>query len=184
LGIDDEFVVGHIGRIAKEKDQLTLIRAFLRVIKEIEKVKLVIVGDGPRKHHLMDTVSKLHLEDKVIFTGSRSDIPVLLSIFDLFVLSSITEGTSLTLLEAMTAKVPIIATDVGGNSNVISNGFNGFLVPSQDPKALAEKIVYLIRNKNIRLSVIDNGEKVIKDRFSIEKMLGKYKEVYQRVAYS
>ena len=171
LGIKEEFIIGHIARLSEEKDQSTLLYAFAEVAAKIEKVKLIIVGEGPLRNTLHSIVYSLRLEDKVIFVGGQDDIASFLNIFDLFVLSSVREGTSLTLLEAMAAGVPVVATNVGGNSKVVLDNKTGMLVPPKNPNILAEKIMYLLNSSPVRRSFAEAARERVVKEFSIDLSL-------------
>ena len=121
------------------------------------------------------------MADKVIFLGFRNDVRDLLKSMDVFVLSSLTEGVSLGLLEAMAAGLPVVATDVGGNPEVIKNGVNGFLVPSKDPNALAEKIAAVLSNRDISRSMGNEGRKTFEAKFTLARMLKEYENLYAEI---
>jgi sugar transferase (PEP-CTERM/EpsH1 system associated) len=181
LGLEDKFVIGHVARLSPEKDQNTLIEAFSKVAKEIDKARLVIVGDGPLKDSLRLNVKSLKLQDKVLFSGSRSDVQDIMKIFDVFVLSSVREGTPLTLLEAMATELPIVATNVGGNPDVVRNGENGLLVSPGNPDMLAEKIVYLYKNPELRDKMGKAGRKRVIEEFGLSKMAERYMKIYREL---
>jgi phenylacetate-CoA ligase len=181
LGLTDEVVFGNVARLSPEKDQETLLRAYAQVIKRSAKTKLIIVGDGPLKEHLKDVAKNLNISDKVIFVGSQMDIPYYLNIFDIFTLSSIREGTSLTLLEAMSAGLPVVATTVGGNTYVVDEN-TGILIPAQNPDRLAEAMVYLVDNPAKRRAMGISARKKIEGSFTLTAMAEKYKKLYREIA--
>ena len=182
FNLDGEIVIGHIARLSPEKDQKTLLCAFSKIAREINKVRLMIVGGGPLCDSLEALAIELDIKDKVIFTGFQKDIPYFLNIFDMFVLSSIREGTSLTLIEAMAASLPVIATDVGGNSKVIVDKKTGILVPAQSPDKLAEAMVYLAKNPALREKMGKEGRKRVEEKFSLSKMADEYAKLYRELA--
>jgi glycosyltransferase involved in cell wall biosynthesis len=100
---------------------------------------------------------------------------------DLFILSSHSEGCSISLLEAMASGKPVIATRVGGNPELVLEGKTGFLVPPAEPEKLAEKIIFLLKNEDLRLKMGDEGRKRAKEKFSLEVMIKNYEELYSKV---
>jgi L-malate glycosyltransferase len=181
FGFDDEIVIGHVARLSPEKDQETLLKAFAQVAKQIDKARLVIVGDGRLRDGLWALGCGLGLKDKVIFAGEQKDIPAYLNIFDLFALSSVREGTSLTLLEAMATQLPIVATDVGGNSKVVVNNETGILVPPKDPDRLAEVMLYLIEHPGLRENMGRAARQRVEKEFSLTRMAHEYARVYREL---
>lgn len=179
---EDKVVIGHVARLSPEKDQKNLLKAFSMVVKEIDNVRLFIVGDGPLRNDLESLAKELNISDKVVFAGFQGDIPALLNMFDLFVLSSIREGTSLTLIEAMAAGLPIVATDIGGNPNVVSDKNTGLLVPAQDPDKLAEAIICLCRNPKMREEMGKAGRKRMEENFNLGRTADRYAELYTELA--
>lgn len=173
--------IGIVARLSAEKDHATLLHALSLVVKEYSNVKLIIVGDGPLRSELEKLAIDLDVMAYCSFLGNRDDIPQLLSQIDLFVLSSITEGVSLTLLEAMAASLPIVCTDVGGNSEVVEDGVNGIIVPSREPALLAKALLELIRHPERRLQMGKAGFKRVKSVFSIQRTVAEYEKLYFKV---
>jgi len=182
FNLNGEYVIGHVARLSPEKDQATLLKAFCKVNSEMERVKLVIVGDGPLKDSLRSKVKSLKLEDKVLFLGSRNDVQELMNMFDLFVLSSIREGTSLTLLEAMAAGLPIVATKVGGNADVVIDKKTGLLVPPKEPDKLAEAVINLLKDNGLRKKMGKEGRKMVEEKFCLDRMAKEYEKIYRDLA--
>jgi glycosyltransferase involved in cell wall biosynthesis len=141
-------VVGSIGRLKKQKGMEYLISAFKIVVEAMPQAKLFIVGDGELRQKLESIRDELGIEDNVIFTGIRNDIPALLQFFDLFTLASLWEGQPLTIMEAMAAGKPIIATDVGGNAEILKGGDLGTIVPPRDSAAHADSILTLLKDES------------------------------------
>ena len=137
----------HVARLNPVKDQITLLRAVRIVVNSLPTFHLDIVGDGPARNELEQLCRELCLSQHVYFHGMRDDVPKLLKPADLFVLSSVSEGISLTLLEAMASGLPVVATNVGGNREVVVNGYTGSLVPSRDPQSLADAILRICSNR-------------------------------------
>ena len=174
-----EFVFGHIGRLSTVKNQGLLIRAFSQVQKSVPGARLVIVGDGSKRAELAALVKELDIEDEVDLAGYRSDIPEQLSGVDCFVLSSLSEGTPLVVIEAMAAGCPVIATDVGGLRAMIDEGETGFLVKSQDQQALAERMTFLANNKDECRRMGQKAQRNALDNYSVKDMARQYEDLYR-----
>jgi len=148
FGIESDFkVIGTVAKLREEKGTRYLIESFAKVLEVFPKTILLIAGDGSLMEELKNLSEKLGIANRVVFAGFRDDIPVILSIIDIFVIPSLTEGSPLALLEAMAMGKPIVATNVGGIVEILKDGETGLLVPSKDPGAIADKIVYLLRNE-------------------------------------
>lgn len=175
---EDEKVVGTVGRLTEEKGHRYLVKAAEKVITEFPNIKFLIVGDGPLKDSLQSMAYSLQLENKVIFTGIRDDIPDILKIMDIFVMPSLKEGMPMALLEAMAAKKPVIAAKVGAIPKIIEDGYTGLLVDSGDERKLSNLIIELLRNEEKASFLAQNGCQKIKSKFSSKKMAEKYIKVY------
>jgi glycosyltransferase involved in cell wall biosynthesis len=125
--------------------------------------------------------AELGIKDRVIFTGFREDATAVMSIFDLFVLSSLHEGLPVALLEAMSRGKPAVCTAVGGVPEVIEDGVNGFLVSPKNPPELAEKVLCVLGDDALRLSMSRKAMETVQDRFSIKAMVKRVEEVYSTV---
>lgn len=182
LGIaDTDVVIGSVGRLCSEKDFVTLLDAYAKVVRQYPNSKLLIVGGGKLKEELETYCRSLKIENNAIFTGYRKDVPELLEVMDIFVLSSISEGMPLALLEAMANSKPSVVTSVGGNVEVIVNGVTGFLVPPKNYEDLANKIMILIGNDNLMKKFgIAANQRVI-DVFSLDRMVKNYMNLYLNI---
>ncbi|HOF03178.1 MAG TPA: glycosyltransferase family 4 protein, partial [Atribacterota bacterium] len=174
LNIDsDAFIVGNVARLEEVKGHRYLLDAF-QMVKEIKKesnIVLVIVGEGKEKKHLQEYAKKLGLENCVIFTGYRKDIEKIMSIMDIFALSSLREGLPRVLVQASAAGIPSIAFNVDGVSEIINDNYNGFLIEPKDVNGLAEKIIKYIDNKELMKLHSENGKKFTKGKWTIENMV-------------
>ena len=141
--------------------------------------RLVLVGDGPCMAELRNEANRLGIAKQVDFLGARSDIPALLPSLSLFTLSSITEGISMTILEAMACGVPIVATDVGGNCEIVQPPECGMIVPARDPRALADAYLALLRDPQRRTQMGRAGRRRIMEHFSLQKMVADYAHLYE-----
>ena len=179
FGFDpDDFVVGTVGRLEPVKDQKTLLEAFSILCDKEKKAKLVIVGDGRERRNLQEKADSLNLNKRIIFTGERNDVDHLLKGMDVFVLPSLSEGISVTLLEAMREGVPVIVTSVGGNLEVVEDNESGVLVPTGRPDIIAHKLHYLMINKNIADSISKSAMRRLKHKFNINNCASKYESLY------
>jgi sugar transferase (PEP-CTERM/EpsH1 system associated) len=171
-----------VARLSPEKDIDTLLRAAALVVAQDAAFRLEIAGDGPCREALRQTCAELGLEGHVRFLGQVRDVPGLLARASLFVLSSVSEGISLTLLEAMACGLPLVATRVGGNSEVIADGETGFLVPPQNPPALADALLRLHRDPGLGARLGQAGRSRVEARFDVRRMVAQYEALYQGVS--
>lgn len=179
LGLSrNDHIIGIVARLEPVKDHLTLLNAFAEVIKIVPNCKLLIIGNGSQKQNIEKQIQTLKLSEKVLLLGERKDIPELLSIIDIFVLSSLSEGTSLTLLEAMASGKPVVVTNVGGNGRVVIDNETGFLVPPEEPSIMAEKIITLLNNKNLINEMGMKSRNRVLEHFNLDKMVKEYEKLY------
>jgi sugar transferase (PEP-CTERM/EpsH1 system associated) len=169
----------HVARLNPIKDQKTLLEAARLVADRVPEFRLTIVGDGPMRDTLRQQHLALRLHEHVEFLGERYDVPALLANSDLFVLSSLKEGLSLTLLEALAMGLALVATDVGGNREVVIPGKTGVLVPSRSPERLADAIVDLMRRPQDVRDMGRRGRYWVEQHFSLDQMVRKYEELYE-----
>ncbi len=180
------WLIGTVGRMQTVKDQPTLVRAFIRAL-EIDPslrqcLRLALIGDGALlaecRRLLMDA-GELEL---AWLPGERSDIPEIMRGLDCFVLPSLAEGVSNTILEAMSSGLPVIATNVGGNAELVSST-TGCLVPAADHQAMAEKIVYLANQRGIAHNMGRAGRDLVERKFSMKAMVGAYQDSYDKLLH-
>jgi sugar transferase (PEP-CTERM/EpsH1 system associated) len=172
----------HAARLTSPvKDQPTLLRAVRLVVNQVPEFHLTIVGDGPDRPSLESLCDELCLRQHVAFLGHRHDMPELLRGADLFVLSSITEGLPMTLLEAMAAGLPIVSTDVGGISELVRVGQTGLLVPPQSPEALAAAILELVRDPLRAADMGRAARRRVEDEFDVRRVVAAYEGLYQKL---
>lgn len=174
-------IVGFIGRLAIEKGLSFLLQAFPKVITVFPDVKFLIVGDGSLRVELESLAERLNTHDNCIFTGFRKDIPNILSAIDIFTMSSLFEGMPMVILEAMASSKPVISTDVGGISELVVDGETGILVPPQDPDALAEAIITLLKDKQKAKQMGIAGRKRVEEYFDVKVMVRRTEEVYEEL---
>ena len=182
LGISDEEVVfGIVGRLEPEKDHRTLLQAFRALLAHRPAARLLIVGDGSLRGEIEAQCRALDLERKVTLLGARSDIPEVLAAVDVFVLSSVQEGVPLSVVEAMGAGKPVIATDVGGLRLLVKPAVNGLLVPPADPAALEEAMRELAGNAALRQEMGRQSRQLAEASFGLSTMINGYQEIYDSV---
>ena len=168
----------NVGRMARAKNQKLLIEAASLIERDF---KLVIVGTGRFREDLECLTKNLGLEGKVFFADTAEDISTWFRSANIFALSSDYEGLPLSVIEAMSAKLPIVATDVGGVGELVSEGENGFLVPRGDVNAFARKLEFLIDNVDLRQEFGENSHQKFIDKFQAEFMCSKTLKVYEKL---
>jgi glycosyltransferase involved in cell wall biosynthesis len=173
-----DVVIGIIARLVPVKDIPTLLHAMHRVIQAESNVRLEVVGDGPERAALEALSTKLGLQNHVSFLGFRRDIPPLLARFDIFVLSSLSEGTSVTLLEAMAAGKPVVVTGVGGNVSLVEHNRNGFVISPRRPDELADALLLLLNNPALRRRMGEENRRKALEEFTVGTMVSRYEELY------
>ncbi|MDN4057002.1 TIGR03088 family PEP-CTERM/XrtA system glycosyltransferase [Massilia sp. YIM B02769] len=181
----DVFVIGTVGRLQDVKDQASLIAAFALLCtahpEGRARLRLAVVGDGPLRDKLAQKAQALGVADLVWFPGARNDIPELMRSFDLFVLSSIAEGTPVTLLEAMACGLPVVATAVGGIPEVVQDGVNGALVPAGNPQALSDALGLYAADASRVAAHGAAARTNIERHYSVAAMVGAYTALYDRL---
>jgi len=174
LGFDDDnFIIGVVSRIDPKKGLDYLVEAFSRIATNYPQAILVIVGDGPYVNELRNKATRLGVDKKIIFTGYQADVDEWLDISDIFVLPSLSEAHSMSLLEGMRAGKAIVATNVGGNPESVEHEEQGLLVPPADSEALAKAILRMIENPELRMRLGASARKRFKAEFTEDKMLEK-----------
>ncbi|HEX9023244.1 MAG TPA: glycosyltransferase, partial [Geobacteraceae bacterium] len=179
----DAEIVGSVGRLEKVKNYPLLLRAFAEMsLRRANECHLVLVGKGREEAELKELAQELGIGNRVSFLGLRYDVPDIYPLFDVFALSSLTEGTSLSLLEALSCGVPAIVTDVGGNPRIIDNGVNGYLTPSGDHRAMAAAFGHVLGGAAELSRMKTAARATIVEKFSIHAMLQRYEQIYFAVA--
>jgi sugar transferase (PEP-CTERM/EpsH1 system associated) len=181
LGLGSEHVViGTVGRLDPVKDQAGLLKAFSQLAED-PRALLLIVGDGPCRKDLEATVDALGLGRRVRLLGERNDVAAVLSAMDVFVLCSVGEGMSNTILEAMATGLPVVATRVGGNPELVTDGNTGFLVEARSPDALAASLRRYLEDPMLLAEHGRAARDHIEAEFSLERMVGGYERLYRRL---
>jgi glycosyltransferase involved in cell wall biosynthesis len=179
LGISAQTpIVGAVSRLAWKKGLRHLLATVPRLLEVLADLRVIIVGDGPLRPELAAQASALGVEKHVVFLGSRSDALELLSTFDVFVLPSEIEGMSNALLEAMAVGRPVVATDVGGNPEVVVDGETGFVVPPADPDRLAAAIVKLLQAPDMAREMGAAGRQRVCEEYRVDVMVRRIENLY------
>lgn len=178
------WVLGTVGRMKEIKDQPNLARAFCQALRREpglrDRLRLVMVGDGPLREECRAILREADALDLAWLPGERSDIPAIMGRMDCFVLPSRAEGVSNTILEAMACGLPVIATDVGGNGELVRQGMDGLLVPPRDSEALASAVLDYARAPERALAAGQTGRRRIEQEFSLDAMVERYRQVYEK----
>lgn len=179
LGLDENsHVVGTVGSLYTVKGHKYLIDAAVHIIRRCPDVTFLIVGRGRLREELETQARSLGVDPYIRFLGHRDDVRDLLGLFDVFVLPSLSEGMPLSLLEAMAAGVPVVATRVGGVIDVLEDGKTGLLIPPEDIQPLAESIITLLEDRALAKEIGEVARQVVRRRFSVSRMVDDYKEIY------
>lgn len=183
IGIPPEaFVIASVGRLEVVKNYDMLIRAFKKLLSTtVVPIHLALIGDGNLRKELGDLSQNLDIAEQVSFLGSRDDVAEILDIVDVFVLTSLTEGTSISVLEAQAKGIPTLASNVGGNGQIISHGVNGFLFPVNDEEAFCGYMIQLINDKALHKKVADNSRQAAHG-FDIDQVITRYEKIYSQYA--
>ena len=176
------FVIGTVGRMQDVKDQLTLARAFVRLIQVMpegrQRLRLVMVGEGPLREQVRVLLAEAGVDQYAWLPGERNDVARIMRSFDLFVLPSLAEGISNTILEAMATGLPVLATDVGGNPELIQAGVTGTLVPRDDPESMARAMRTYVESAELCRRQGSEARRTVERRFGMEAMVNAYMAVY------
>lgn len=180
---DDELAVVTAGRLHRMKGFIDLVNAVPRIIQEIPSARIIVAGDGEERDTLERRISELGVGNAIKLIGFVGEMPELLAAADLFVLPSVSlegtprEGTPMAIVEALASGLAVVTTTVSGNAEIIRDGFNGKIVPPQDPERLAGAIVDILRGSD-RKQLGENGRQLVLERYSIEKVVEGYTEIF------
>lgn len=177
---DDTFLIGIVASMIPQKGHSYLLLAAKEVIREHPKAVFVLVGEGAMHNEIKAIIKSKNLENNVYLLGTRTDIPEVLSSLDLFVLPSIWEGFGVAILEAMASELPVIASRVDGIPEIVVEGETGLLVQPKDVNGLTEAMLYFLNNPEERKRMAKAGSRRSIEYFSMETMVDKYLELYQK----
>jgi glycosyltransferase involved in cell wall biosynthesis len=181
---ESSLAVVTVARLAPEKDLETLLRAFAIVTRTHPTTELWVVGYGPEQQCLQALTRELCLETRTHFLGLRDDVDKILRAADVFALSSLSEGLSVALIEAASCGLPIVATDVGGNAEVVNPPAGGVLVKPRDPEALAAALVKLLSDEDLRRRMGGAARQHALAQFSVEQMVNRYISLYETALHT
>jgi len=179
------WIVGTVGRMAEVKDQTLLARAFIEALRREpalrDRVRLVMIGEGPLRARAQALLDDAGVADLAWLPGERSDVPAVMRGLHLFVLPSLAEGISNTILEAMASGLAVLATEVGGNADLIAAGETGLLVPAAQPEPMAAWMVELASSPERAQAMGRAGRARVEQKFSMAAMMRNYQGVYERL---
>jgi len=180
---ENDTILSNLGMYNAQKSQEHLIQAFSTLPKHYNNIKLLLIGWGEREKFLKNQMQLLGLASQVVFTGKKqkNEVFELLSITDIYVSSSLWEGLPIAVLEAMAMGLPVVATNVVGNSEAVVDNVNGYLVPAKNPSALAEAIAGLIQNPENRMRMGEAGKKRVERVFDPKRFVLQHQEFYKKV---
>ncbi len=171
-------IVGMVARLWEQKSPQDFIRSIPTVVQKIPDAKFLVIGDGHLKDEMKRLSHELKISDNVLFLGWRRDVKNLLKILDVFVLTSLWEGLSVSILEAMASGKPVVATNIKGNNELVIDGETGFLVPPKSPEQIGEKVLNLLMNRTLAEKMGLKGYQRVKTYFNINDTVGKINQVY------
>lgn len=176
--------VATIARFHPVKDHATLLKAFATVAAAVPDVDLLLVGDGPLRPQLESNARDLGVSARVLFWGVRNDVADILAAADVFVLPSLSEAASITLLEAMASGLPVVATNVGGNPEMVRDGIDGLLTPRGDAPAMAKSILAVLNDPARAASLGASARERVRERYQLDRTVDRYFDLYCDVARS
>jgi glycosyltransferase involved in cell wall biosynthesis len=186
LGVENPTpLVGMIANFYFEiKGHRYFLEAAKKILEKIPKVKFLLIGDGPLRQQYEEMVRKLGMSQNILFLGNRTDVAAIISSLDISVLSSTSEGLSNVILESMAAGKPVVATDVGGNSEMVMDGMTGYLIPPANSDAMTNAILNLLENSDKAKAMGSEGKKVVLAKFTVEAMVKSYENLYRSLMFN
>jgi glycosyltransferase involved in cell wall biosynthesis len=179
----DDFVCVQVARLHPLKDHGTALAAIDEARRLLPNIRLLIVGEGEERSAIESEITRLGLQQHVTPTGNRTDVSDLLAASDVFLMSSISEGIPLTIIEAMAAERPVVSTAVGGIPEMIDDGKTGLLAPAGDAKTLARQLQRLHQQPSLCRSIVEAAAESARRRFSLTGMLSQYERMYREVLH-
>jgi glycosyltransferase involved in cell wall biosynthesis len=171
-------IIGLTARMTAQKGHRYLLGALPALVERMPRLRCLFVGDGPLRAELEHEATRLGVAGVCRFTGARSDVADVVSLFDVAVLPSLSEGLPFALLEAMALGKPVVATDVGGNPEVVADGETGFIVPPRHPEALARAITILLEQPLTARAMGQRGGARVRERFTLTQMHESLERLY------
>jgi len=177
--LNNKIIIGTVSRLEYQKNIENILES-AKILRR-ENIIYLVIGDGPERKKIEKLINRYQLKNNFFLLGDIPEAAKYLKAFDIFVLPSRYEGFPLVILEAMNARLPIVATDVGGLKEMIENKKEGILVEAKNPKVLAMAIKELIENKNLARNLAENAYRKVKEMFSLEKMVKETFNLYQEI---
>lgn len=182
LGLDGSGpVVGTVSRLSRQKNPLDFVKMAALVKRQIPQAKFLFVGDGPLREETEALIRECGLVRDVVLTGLRRDVPDLLRCMDIFTLTSLWEGLPRVIPQAMVAGLPVVAHNIDGNAEIIQNGSNGFLIPPGDVVSMADRVVQLYKDQNLKKNISEKGRATALQEFSLPEMINKIAALYEEL---
>jgi len=180
---DEDFIAIQVARLHDLKDHITAVKTIQQTRPIAPPIRLLIVGEGDERYAIETAIREHQLENHVVLAGNRTDIADLLAASDAFLMTSISEGIPLTIIEAMAAGLPVVSTAVGGIPEMIDHEVSGFLAQAGDHKALAKHLLKLQQSPSLRKSISSKGRDRAEQLFSLQGMLNGYRHIYEEMLH-
>jgi glycosyltransferase involved in cell wall biosynthesis len=177
LGITNRKVVGTVGRVSEQKNPIGFIKIATQVLKQRQDVVFIFIGGGELLHSMRDKVRQAGLSKNILFIGPRDDVAEIVADFDIFILPSLWEGMPRSVIEAMVLSKPVVVHDIGGIHEIVQDNDNGFIIPVDQHREFAERILHLLRDENLCMSVGREARKTAK-RYDFNKVIRKTESIY------
>lgn len=174
----DTPIILHVGRLIEQKNHLGILSVFARVVQQIPTAKLLLVGDGPLRSLVEETIAQKHLEKSVLLLGYHDDVPQLMSWSDVFLLPSVHEGLPVVALEANAASLPVVGSKIPGLTEAIADGETGILHDVEDIEAMANSVIRLINDQEYRQQLAQAARNRVKDKYSIHSSANNLLDIY------
>ncbi len=174
-------VVGTVSRLSQQKNPLDFVKMAALVKKQIPEAQFLFVGDGPLRSESEALIRELNLQKDVVLAGLRKDVPDLLRCMDIFTLTSLWEGLPRVIPQAMVAGLPVVANNIDGNAEIIQDGTNGFLITPGDTAGMADRVVQLVKDQELKRRISEKGHETALREFSLNDMVRKIAELYEEL---
>ena len=183
--VNGTLLVGLIANFNFEiKGHIYFLGSAKKILEKVPNAKFVLVGDGPLRPRYQEVARELNLNNNVYFLGKRTDVPAIISNLDVSVLSSTNEGFSNVIMESMAAGKPVVATNVGGSREMVTDGVTGYLVPPADSQSMANAVINLLQSSDKAKAMGAAGEKLVLEKFTIERMVKSYESLYKSLIFN
>ncbi|WP_343307690.1 glycosyltransferase family 4 protein [Chitinophaga niabensis] len=180
----DQLVIGYIARMTLQKDPVGMLEGFSLALQQFPDMKLLMIGEGELKEAALEAARRLNITDHVIFDNFRQDVPAVLNGVDIYCLPSLWEGFPIGVLEAMAMGKAVIASDVDGTREAVTDGDNGLLVPAKNNETLAAAIVKLAKDKTLRGQLQQRAMDTIRSKYTVSGMTRQIEKIYQQLYHN